>query len=80
MQACPPKRPDARCAGRGGGRIGTFSEQDTTDMTPEEFERERLQSAETLGRAIESGRGADVARTPESVLGPEAPVKTGPGS
>jgi len=49
-------------------------------MTPEEFERERLKSAETLGRAIESGRGADLARTPESVLGPEAPVKTGPES
>lgn len=46
-------------------------------MTPEEFERERLKSAEALRRAVESGREADVARTPESVLGPEAPVKTG---
>ncbi len=45
-------------------------------MTPEEFERERLKSAEALGRAVESGRGADVARTPESVLGPETEVKT----
>jgi hypothetical protein len=50
-------------------------------MTPEEFEKERLESAAALRRALESGRGENVARTAESVLGPEIPVHAvAPGS
>jgi hypothetical protein len=44
-------------------------------VTPEEFEKERLESAEALRRALESGRGENVARTAESVLGPEIPIR-----
>ncbi len=39
-------------------------------MTPEEFERERLKSAETLDRAVAGARGDASARSPEDVLGP----------
>lgn len=39
-------------------------------MTPEEFERERRKSSETLSRVVEGSHEADRARTSESVLGP----------
>lgn len=38
-------------------------------MTPEEFERERLKSAQALDRVIEDARGSLDARGPEAVLG-----------
>jgi hypothetical protein len=38
-------------------------------MTPEEFERERLKSAQALDRVVEDAHGALRARTPETVLG-----------
>ncbi len=39
-------------------------------MTPEEFERERRKSAETLSRVVEDAHEAEVARTSQSLLGP----------
>ncbi len=44
-------------------------------MTPEEFERERLESARALNRVREGASEEPVARTAESVLGPKEPVK-----
>ena len=44
-------------------------------MTPEEFERERLESAEALRQVVEGAQGADAPRKPESVLGPVEPVR-----
>lgn len=44
-------------------------------MTPEEFERERLESAKDLNRVKEGASEEPVARTAESVLGPPEPVK-----
>lgn len=46
-------------------------------MTPEEFEQERKRSAEALRKVIEEARTDDVARTPESVLGPVDSVAVG---
>ena len=45
-------------------------------MTPEEFERERLKSAEALDRVVEAARGALEARAPERVLGDPIRVET----
>lgn len=47
-------------------------------MTPEEFERERLKSAEALDRVIDGARGAPEARTPQKVLGD--PVRVEPAT
>ncbi len=50
-------------------------------MTPEEIERERLKSAQTLDDVTEGARGTDVARSPETVLGvlpPQAPSPQAP--
>ena len=44
-------------------------------MTPEEFERERLESAEALRHVVEGAQGADAPRKSESVLGPAEPVR-----
>ena len=43
-------------------------------MTPEEFERERLESAKALNQIREGAAEEPVARTAESVLGPREPV------
>ena len=45
-------------------------------MTPEEFERERLKSAEALDRVVEAARGALGARAPGRVLGDPIRVET----
>ena len=47
-------------------------------MTPEEFERERLTSAEALSRVGENARGIDSFRAPDSVLGAVDPVRVAP--
>jgi hypothetical protein len=44
-------------------------------MTPEEFERERRESAAALRRVVEGAGGPEVARSPEQVLGPAEPVR-----
>lgn len=44
------------------------------DMSPEEFERLRQASAETLRRVSEEARGVDEVRSSQAVLGPTGPV------
>jgi hypothetical protein len=45
-------------------------------MTPEEFERERLKSAEALNQVVEGARGALEVRAPQTVLGDPLRVET----
>jgi hypothetical protein len=47
-------------------------------MTPEEFERERLKSAEALDRVADEARGEGAARTAEAVLGKVETVSLAP--